>query len=281
MSRLRRIHGSRQSGSVEPKAHGGGQALRIDKQGEQLLQDIVGNEPDLTLQELAERYLLERGIEVGVPTLFRALERLGVTRKKKTIFATERESDSTRLLRWHFARLGLEKALEKLIFFDESGLNLSMTRAYGRAMSSARVLDTTPKNWGESITLIAGIRLGGLVAPMMMIGSLTGPAFIDYIERCVVPQLRVDDVVVLDNLGAHRMAAVQHAIEEAGASVIFLPPYSPDLNPIELAWSKVKAILRKLKPRALTHLVDATEQALRAITESDLANWFRHAGYAA
>jgi len=154
-----------------------------------------------------------------------------------------------------------------------------MTRAYGRAPSNARVLDATPKNWGESITLIAGIRLSGLVAPMLMRGSLTGPAFIDYVERCVVPELREGDVLVLDNLGAHRMLAVQRAIEDAGASVLFLPPYSPDLNPIELAWSKVKAIVRKLKPRALDALVDASARALESITGYDLANWFRHAGY--
>ena len=116
---------------------------------------------------------------------------------------------------------------------------------------------------------------------MLMRGSLTGPAFIDYVERCVAPELRVGDVVVLDNLGAHRMAAVKRAVEDAGASVLFLPPYSPDLNPIELAWSKVKAIIRKLKPRALDALVDASARALESITSSDLANWFRHAGYAA
>ena len=211
--------------------------------------------------------------------------------KKKTIFATERESDSTRLLRWHFKRLGLEEQLEHLVFFDESGLNLSLTRLYGRAQSNQRVLDATPKNWGDSITLIAGIRQSGLVAPMLMVGSLTGPAFIDYVERCVVPELRAGDVVVLDNLGAHRMADVQRAIEAAGASVLLLPPYSPDLNPIELAWSKVKALVRKLEPGALDAprrsrpsrpprwLVDATARALESITATDLTNWLRHAGY--
>lgn len=155
-----------------------------------------------------------------------------------------------------------------------------MTRAYGRAPAGTRVLDSTPKNWGDSITLIAGIRLSGLVAPMMLVGSLTGPSFIDYVERCVAPALCPGDVVILDNLGAHRMADVKNAIESVGATVLFLPPYSPDLNPIELAWSKVKAIVRRLKPRALDRLVDACDVALRSITESDIAHWFEHAGYA-
>lgn len=183
------------------------------------------------------------------------------------------------MLRWHFARLGLEALADRLIFFDESGLNLSMTRLYGRALSHQRVLDDTPKNWGDSITLIAGIRRTGLVAPMMMVGSLTGVAFVDYVERFVVPELREGDIVVLDNLGAHRMKEVQQAIEAAGASVLFLPPYSPDLNPIELAWSKVKAVVRQLKPRCLADLVDATGTALLRISTLDLAHWFAHAGY--
>lgn len=156
-----------------------------------------------------------------------------------------------------------------------------MTRAYGRAPAGTRVLDATPKNWGDSITLIAGIRLDGLVAPMLIVGSLTGPAFIDYVERCVVPSLRPGDIVVLDNLGAHRMADVARSIEAVGANVLFLPPYSPDLNPIELAWSKIKTIVRGLKPRAMDHLVDACATALERIRRTDIAHWFAHAGYAA
>ena len=151
------------------------------------------------------------------------------------------------------------------------------------------MLDATPKNWGDSITLIANIHQNNLITPILIINNLTKPTFINYVERCVVPELRAGDVVVLDNLGAHRMADVQRAIEAAGAWVLFLPPYSPDLNPIELAWSKVKALcesssrarstLRVARvPRGL--LVGwSTARALESITATDLTNWLRHAGY--
>jgi transposase len=183
------------------------------------------------------------------------------------------------LLRWHFARLGLESAGNRLVFFDESGLNLSMARLYGRAPSHERVLDDVPKNWGDSITLVAGMRASGLVAPMLVIGSMTGLAFADYIRRCVAPELHAGDIVVMDNLGAHKLEDVRKAIEEVGATLLFLPPYSPDLNPIEMAWSKLKALIRRLKPRRLDELVEATKQALEAVTQGDLVGWLRHAGY--
>jgi len=165
------------------------------------------------------------------------------------------------------------------VFFDESGLNLSMGRLYGRAPSHQRVLDDVPKNWGDSITLVAGMRASGLVAPMLIIGSMNGPTFAEYMRLHVAPSLRAGDIVVMDNLAAHKVDDARAAIEEVGATLLFLPPYSPDLNPIEMAWSKVKARIRQLKPRRLDELVDATGRALEAVTTSDLLGWLRHAGY--
>ena len=181
------------------------------------------------------------------------------------------------MLRWHYAQLGLECYSGRLIFFDESGLNLSMARLYGRAPTCERVLDDVPKNWGESITLIAGLSDDGMIAPMLIRGSLTGDAFIGYVRDFVAPQLREGDVIVLDNLGAHKVEAARREIEARGAAVLFLPPYSPDLNPIELAWSKLKSIIRRLRPRCLDDLVDAAATALRAITSDDRQNWIAHA----
>lgn len=183
------------------------------------------------------------------------------------------------MLRWHFARLGLESLVSRLVFFDESGLNLSMARLYGRAPSCERVLDDVPKNWGDSITLVAGMRASGLVAPMLVVGSMTGVAFADYIRRCVAPELRAGDIVVMDNLGAHKLVDVREAIEAVGATLLFLPPYSPDLNPIEMLWSKIKALIRRMRPRCLDDLVEATRRALEAVTDADLLGWLRHAGY--
>jgi transposase len=201
------------------------------------------------------------------------------SREKKTLFATEREGDAARLLRWHFARLGLENAVDRLVFFDESGLNLSTGRLYGRAPSHQRVLDDVPKNWGDSITLVAGMRASGLVAPMLVVGSMNGAAFADYVRCCVAPERRAGGIVVMDNLGAHKVDDARAAIEKVGAALLFLPPYSPDLNPIEMAWSKLKTFIRKLKPRHLDELVEATRRALESVTTSDLLGWLRHADY--
>lgn len=183
------------------------------------------------------------------------------------------------MLRWHFAQLGLHHDIDRLVFFDETGLNLSMARRYGRAPSCERVLDHVPKNWGDSVTLVAGMRASGLVAPMLVIGSMTGEAFADYVRRCVAPELRTGDIVVMDNLTAHKNEATRVAIEQVGATLLFLPPYSPDLNPIEMTWSKLKALVRKLRPRCVDDLVEATRLALEAVTSADLLGWLRHAGY--
>ena len=154
-----------------------------------------------------------------------------------------------------------------------------MTRQYARAPRGERAHGDAPKNWGESISLAAGIRLQGLIAPLVLRGSMTGDAFEAYVEQFVLPSLHPGDVVLWDNLGAHKRTGVRELVESVGATVIFLPPYSPDLNPIELAWSKVKTLLRGHAARSWDQLLDAVVAALSAISTTDIANWFRHCGY--
>lgn len=154
-----------------------------------------------------------------------------------------------------------------------------MTRQYARSPKGQRAHGDVPKNWGDSVSLAAGIGLRGLVAPLMLRGSMTGDAFEAYVEQFVLPSLRHGDILLWDNLGAHKRATVRQLVESVGATVVFLPPYSPDLNPIELAWSKVKAILRRHAARSWDQLLDAVVAALSAITPSDIANWFKHCGY--
>lgn len=179
-----------------------------------------------------------------------------------------------------FRHEDLEEVADRLLFFDESGINLAMTRHYARAPKGQRAHGAAPKNWGDSVSLAAGIGLRGLVAPLVLRGSMTGVAFEAYIEQFVLPHLREGDILVWDNLGAHKCARVRELVESVGALVVFLPPYSPDLNPIEMAWSKVKAILRGHAARTWDELVEAVVAALSAISRSDIANWFRHCGYA-
>jgi transposase len=184
-----------------------------------------------------------------------------------------------KLLRWLFARERHAFASGRLLFFDESGINLSMTRAYARADRGARAVGHVPKNWGDSMTIAAGIGLRGLVAPLFMHGSMNGDVFEAYFEQFVVPELRGGDIVVLDNLGAHKLRSVAEMARAAGAELLFLPPYSPDLNPIELAWSKIKAILRSHAARTYEELESAVVAAMSAISVDDILGWFRHCGY--
>lgn len=154
-----------------------------------------------------------------------------------------------------------------------------MTRAYARAPAGVRAVDAVPKNWGDNITVTAALTLDGIVAPMMLYGAMNGRAFDAYVEQCLAPELRPGDVVVLDKLGAHKGARICELIEATGARLAFLPSYSPDFNPIEHAWSKLKASLRKAGARTARKLARALRVALLAITSSDAHGWFSHCGF--
>lgn len=154
-----------------------------------------------------------------------------------------------------------------------------MARAYGRAESHERVVGYVPKNWGASVTIVAGIRCSGLIAPLVLEGSMTGDVLEAYVEQFVVRELKAGDIVVWDNLGAHKRPAVRRAIETVGAELLFLPAYSPDLNPIELAWSKLKTALRGHAARTPKLLETAIAQALATITVRDIEHWIAHCGY--
>lgn len=155
-----------------------------------------------------------------------------------------------------------------------------MTRAYGRASTNERVYGSVPKNWGDNITLCAGLTSDGLIAPLRIDGAMNSDTFQAYMEQFVVPELKPGDIVIMDNLSAHKRACIATLIVAAKAELVFLPPYSPDLNPIEMIWSKVKSVLRKLAARTVDALDDAIVLALRAVSPSDAAGCFRHAGYA-
>jgi transposase len=154
-----------------------------------------------------------------------------------------------------------------------------MTRAYARAPIGERAVDAVPKNWGDNITVTAALTLEGIVAPMMLHGPMTARAFDAYVEQCLAPELCPGDVVVLDRLGAHRTSRVRDLIEARGARLVHLPGYSPDFNPIEHAWSKLKALLRKAGARTLRKLGRALRAALLAITPGDSHGWISHCGY--
>lgn len=154
-----------------------------------------------------------------------------------------------------------------------------MTRMYARAPAGMRAVDAVPKNWGDNVTVTAALTLDGIVAPMMLHGAMDTLAFEGYIEHFLAPELRPGDVVVLDRLNAHKGDRVRQLGEAHDARLVYLPAYSPDFNPIENAWSKLKAKLRKAKARTVRKLHRALRWALLEITSNDAHGWFSHCGF--
>ena len=166
-----------------------------------------------------------------------------------------------------------------LVFLDESGAKTNMTRLRGRALRGERVHDHAPCGHWYTTTMISSVRLNGKTACMTVDGSTTSEVFRSYVEAVLVPTLKRGDVVIMDNLSPHKDPGTIGLIEQAGASVLFLPPYSPDLNPIEKMWSKVKEWLRSDKARTQEALWDAIAHALAAVTPEDAMGWFASCGY--
>jgi transposase len=169
--------------------------------------------------------------------------------------------------------------LSRLKFLDEAGSNLAMTRRSGRAAKGERVVDAVPQNYGENLSMLAALSLSGISAPMTINGAVDGLVFTEYIKQVLAPTLAAGEVVVMDNLPAHKVKGVRELIEERGARVIYLPPYSPDLNRIEKGWSKIKTFLRAAKARTRAELEKALAEALRLISPEDAEGWFRSCGY--
>lgn len=167
-----------------------------------------------------------------------------------------------------------------MIFLDESGALTNLVRTYGRSDCGQRCVGFAPQGHWKVMTAVAAVRLDGLTAPFTIDCPMDGEVFGVYVERVLMPTLRPGDVVVMDNLTAHKRPLIKRQIESAGASVLYLPPYSPDLNPIEMIWSKVKGLLRTLAARTVDALHEAFGVAFAAVTAGDILGCFRHCGYA-
>jgi transposase len=170
-------------------------------------------------------------------------------------------------------------AARRLRFVDESGANVTLARRYGWAPRNERCHGAVPRNYGHNLTLIASLSLDGIEAPMLLDGAVDSLAFERYVEQVLVPTLRAGELVILDNLSVHKRPAIRAMIEAAGCRVLFLPSYSPDFNPIELALSKIKAYLRRVGERTQEALEAAIAIAIDRITATDAQGYFRHSGY--
>jgi len=169
--------------------------------------------------------------------------------------------------------------LTRLVFIDESGAKTNMTRLYGRAKGGLRMVDDAPCGHWHTTTMISSLRLDGSTACMVVDGATDKDVFGAYVQHILLPTLKAGDIVVLDNLSAHKHANAISMIESVGATTWFLPPYSPDLNPIEKMWSKVKQFLRSAKARTMDVLIKAIADALKTISSRDAAAWFMSCGY--
>jgi transposase len=200
--------------------------------------------------------------------------------KKKSLHASERETPRVQHARTAYRQRIAALDLRQLKFVDESGVNLAMTRLYGRAPTGERVIGTVPQNYGQNVTILGAVGVQGVQAVMTVEGATDAEVFRTYVKRVLGPTLAPGDIIVLDNLSAHKALGVQQALARRRVRLLFLPPYSPDLSPMELCVSKLKTALRAAKARTREALETAIRQALETVTAADARNWFRHCGYA-
>ena len=199
--------------------------------------------------------------------------------EKKSAHAAEqsRADVLSRREAWFDAQLDLDP--ERLVFIDETGLSTKMARRHGRSRRGQRCRSPVPHGHWHTTTFTGALRLTGMTAPMVLDGPMNSAAFLAYVEQVLAPTLRPGDVVVMDNLPAHKPIVVREAIERTGAELRFLPPYSPDFNPIEMAFSKLKALLRGRGERTMDALWKSVGQLLPAFKPTECANYFAAAGY--
>lgn len=181
-------------------------------------------------------------------------------------------------LRHNYRRWLDQVDIRNLVFVDEAGVNLALTRFYARAVDGERAVDATPRNHGHNVSLIGALSLDGFIAAMSLKASVDTSAFLTYVTEVLIPQLWQGAIVVMDNLRVHQAGSIRAAIEAVGASLVFLPPYSPDLSPIELCWSKLKQFFRSRKARTYEALDQAVTDGMSYISEDDAWGWFNHCG---
>lgn len=245
----------------------------------QWLLDLVVAEPDLTLEEIRARLKSEKRLKTGTTSVWRFYERHDIT-FKKTLHAAEQDRPDVAAARAELKAGQSRLAAPRLVFIDETAVTTKMVRHRGRSPRGERLVASVPHGHWKTLTLVAALRINGLTAPYVIDGAMDGPSFLAYVEQVLAPMLRKGDIVFMDNLRTHKIAGVREAIEAVGATVRYLPAYSPDLNPIEMAFSKLKTALRKGAARTVKALMKMIGKLLKTFAPEQCANYFRHAGYA-
>lgn len=266
----------REAGTLEPAPHGGGSRFALGAADRLKLGQLVAEHNDATLEELRDR----GGFECSLTTIWRTLRRMGLTRKKKSQHADERDRPDVERKRRSFRAKMKRIRPSRLFFVDETGVTTAMARAYARSPRGERAVGSAPGKW-EPFAVVAALGVNGAVAPLVLPGAIDAAAFESYVEQVLVPELRPGEVVVWDNLASHQTRAAARAVRRAGARLIWLPPYSPDYNPIEQLWSKIKASLRRAAARTKDAVYASLGEALDGVTTRDARGWFKHAGLCA
>ena len=276
VSRWRKL--ARERGDARPKALGGDRRSgRIEAHKDTVLSALEAT-PDLTIEE-SRQTLANKGLIVGYATIRRFFARHAITRKKKTAHASEQDRPDVLKRREDWSEDQLDLDPERLVFIDETWASTNMARRYGRCQRGERLRVGVPHGHRKTTTFVAGLTTRGMIAPWGLDGPINRDAFETYLAKVLVPELRPGDIVVMDNLSSHKGARPREMIEAAGASLLYLPPYSPDFNPIENAFAKQKAHLRKAAERTVDGLWSAVGGIVDLFAPAECKNYFAAAGY--
>ncbi|MCT7975682.1 IS630 family transposase [Laspinema olomoucense] len=269
----------RETGNIAPKPFRGGVKLTLNLEQLEILAGLIEVHNDATLEELCELLKEKTGVSISRATMGRMTQRLKMTVKKKSLYPNPKETERVQKLRVEFWEKIRSIKAENLVFIDEAGANLAMLRLYARALVGKRAYGSKPTKRGKNVSMIAAISLSKIITSVNLLGAADGVTFESFIVNKLVPNLWEGACVVLDNSTIHQGEEIEKAMIEAGAKLIYLPPYSPDFNPIENMWSKVKSILRSLGARTYQALDQAIAQAFSQVCVNDLQHWFTHCCY--
>jgi transposase len=266
-------------GSLEPRKRTGRIDLKFTPAISEAIKKWLEEKNDLTLKQIQQKIFEQFQVEVSQSGIWRHLTAMNITWKKKMTCAKELERPDVAERRENWpAEIG-DTPVEKLVFVDESHASTDMAREYGWGQRGERVTGFVPQGHYKTQTMLAGIRLSGPVAPVVFDGSVNSEIYAAWVEQFLIPELHSGDVVIADNLASHKSAKVVELIESAGCRALFLPRYSPDLNPIEPMWSKIKSYLREVEARTVDALYDAVAAALDRVTPSDCLGFYKNSGY--
>ncbi|HTV33801.1 MAG TPA: IS630 family transposase [Methylocella sp.] len=268
----------RREGLRGPVGHGGHRPSALMPHRE-FLEAARAEKSDVTLQDLCDRLSSEKGVKADTSMMSRFFRKIGVTLKKTLVAREQDRADISRhRTRWRTYQRRIDPA--RLVFIDETWAKTNMTRLYGWAPRGKRLIDKVPHGHWNTATFLAALRSDRIEAPCLFDGPINGERFRAYVEQFLVPTLKAGDVVILDNLGSHKSKAVRKAIRHVGARLVFLPKYSPDLNPIEQVFAKFKTLLRKVGARTYEAISAACGEILKRFPPSECAAYLRNAGYA-